>query len=178
MKLGTSWREPPTAFNITQPGIFGKTASGPKFLFMMSTEAPEKIPLPRIIITPWLINMMIGRVKIPNGLWTGFTPFIANTERQKCWMIFMIYLHNIFLKMKWSEFNHVWSGAAGKDLKPLAQEAFRWSIAWDKTLQDARQDFPDLPYTVEAPMMNITDVTIDATLTVSAENSDGPMADE
>src|SRR5699024_686381 len=81
-------------------------------------------------------------------------------------------------RMNWGEFIHFWSGAAGKDLKLLAKDAFGWSQSWEYELQQARETFPDLQYTVEAPTVNMTNRSVNAVLTVSKENSDGASGDE
>ena len=49
--------------------------------------------------------------------------------------------------MNWGEFVHFWSGAAGKNLKPLATGAFGWPDDWEKQFQKAQKDFPGVTYT-------------------------------
>ncbi|HVZ73069.1 MAG TPA: hypothetical protein VHJ20_11890 [Polyangia bacterium] len=48
--------------------------------------------------------------------------------------------------MNWGEFIHFMSGAAGRDLKPLATTAFHWPAAWDALYAQARTDFPQITY--------------------------------
>jgi hypothetical protein len=49
-------------------------------------------------------------------------------------------------RMNHGEFVHFWSGAAGKDLKPLAVQAFGWPQAWEAEWQKAKTDFPNITY--------------------------------
>ncbi len=44
--------------------------------------------------------------------------------------------------MNWGEYVHFMSGAAGRDLKPLATKAFGWPGEWEeKQHQKARTEF-------------------------------------
>jgi len=43
--------------------------------------------------------------------------------------------------MNWGEFVHFWSGAANKNLKPLATTAFGWPTSWENQFQQAQRDF-------------------------------------
>lgn len=81
-------------------------------------------------------------------------------------------------RMNWGEFIHFWSGAADKDLKPLAQDAFGWPRGWEYELQQAREQFPDMSYTIESSTTAMTNISLDATLTVNNENTDGPNGEE
>jgi hypothetical protein len=81
-------------------------------------------------------------------------------------------------RMNWGEFIHFWSGAANKDLKPLAKDAFGWSQGWEYELQRAREQFPDVSYPIESSSTDITNVSTAALLTVSKENTDGSDGDE
>ena len=49
-------------------------------------------------------------------------------------------------RMNWGEFIHFWSGAAGKDLKPLAEQAFGWPEEWTDQLYQAKADFDKITY--------------------------------
>ncbi|MFN8074197.1 MAG: hypothetical protein U0Q15_02115 [Kineosporiaceae bacterium] len=49
--------------------------------------------------------------------------------------------------LTWGEFVHFWSGAAGVDVRPIAEAAFGWTPEWDAQLQQARVDFPGVTYT-------------------------------
>ncbi|MGS2764306.1 hypothetical protein [Sinomicrobium sp. M5D2P9] len=49
-------------------------------------------------------------------------------------------------RMNWGEFIHFWSGAAGTDLKPLAQNAFGWSDEWENQLTEAKSTFHRITY--------------------------------
>lgn len=49
-------------------------------------------------------------------------------------------------RMNWGEFVHFWSGAAGTDLKPLAEEAFGWSDEWDDQLYTAKIEYDKITY--------------------------------
>lgn len=49
-------------------------------------------------------------------------------------------------RMNWGEFIHFWSGAAGKDLRPIAEDAFEWQDEWSDQLYEARVTFPDITY--------------------------------
>jgi len=44
--------------------------------------------------------------------------------------------------MNWGEFVHFWSGAAQKNLRPLATSAFGWPANWEQQWQTARSTFP------------------------------------
>jgi hypothetical protein len=79
--------------------------------------------------------------------------------------------------MNMGEFVHFFSGATHVDLLPLATTAFGWNDEWQSQLLDARADFPTLNYPFE-PVVYITDLTLDATLTVSADNGNGPQGVE
>ncbi|MDB4980852.1 MAG: hypothetical protein JWM82_1604 [Myxococcales bacterium] len=48
--------------------------------------------------------------------------------------------------LNWGEFVHFMSGAAHRDLKPLATTAFGWPPAWDAQYARARLDFPQITY--------------------------------
>jgi hypothetical protein len=49
-------------------------------------------------------------------------------------------------RMNWGEFIHFMSGAAGKDLRPLAKQAFGWPEEWDEEYRRARSEFPEITY--------------------------------
>jgi len=49
-------------------------------------------------------------------------------------------------RMNMGEFVHFWSGAAGVDLQPLAQEAFGWSSEWGSQLESAKETFVGINY--------------------------------
>ncbi|HEX3448402.1 MAG TPA: GDSL-type esterase/lipase family protein [Isosphaeraceae bacterium] len=49
-------------------------------------------------------------------------------------------------KMNWGEYIHFMSGAAGKDLRPLATRAFGWPAGWESQFQKARAEFPGVLY--------------------------------
>lgn len=84
-----------------------------------------------------------------------------------------VYAHD----MNMGEFVHFFSGAAGADLQPLAAAAFGWNDDWQEQLLDARADFPTLKYPFE-PVVNITDLTIGATVKVSKDNGNGAQGNE
>ncbi|GLS03628.1 hypothetical protein GCM10007860_07730 [Chitiniphilus shinanonensis] len=48
--------------------------------------------------------------------------------------------------LNWGEYIHFMSGAAGKDLKPLATQAFGWPADWETQFQQAKRDFPNIRY--------------------------------
>ena len=48
--------------------------------------------------------------------------------------------------MNWGEYVHFMSGAAGKDLKPLAEKAFGWTAAWEEQYKQARAEYPKVTY--------------------------------
>jgi hypothetical protein len=48
--------------------------------------------------------------------------------------------------LNWGEFVHFMSGAAHRDLRPLATTAFGWPPAWDALYAQARVDFPQITY--------------------------------
>ena len=48
--------------------------------------------------------------------------------------------------MTWGEYIHFTSGAAKKDLKPLATTAFGWPTDWDTQLAQAKQKYPQITY--------------------------------
>lgn len=48
--------------------------------------------------------------------------------------------------MTWGEYIHFTSGAAKKDLKPLATTAFGWPADWDTQLAQAKQKYPQITY--------------------------------
>jgi lysophospholipase L1-like esterase len=48
--------------------------------------------------------------------------------------------------MNWGEFIHFMSGAAAKDLRPLANQAFGWPAEWETQFQKARAEFPGVLY--------------------------------
>lgn len=49
-------------------------------------------------------------------------------------------------RMDMGEFVHFWSGAAGVDLQPLAEEAFGWPEEWDTQLANAKETFSGIQY--------------------------------
>jgi hypothetical protein len=49
-------------------------------------------------------------------------------------------------RMNWGEFIHFMSGAAHKNLKPLARKAFGWPAEWDDLYKKARDDFLEIKY--------------------------------
>jgi hypothetical protein len=49
-------------------------------------------------------------------------------------------------EMNWGEFIHFMSGAARKDLRPLARKAFGWPAEWEKQYRNARHEFPGIAY--------------------------------
>lgn len=79
--------------------------------------------------------------------------------------------------MNMGEFVHFFSGATGEDLQALATTAFGWNDEWQEQLLDARADFPTLNYPF-TPVVNITDLTTGATITVSKDNGNGPEGGE
>jgi hypothetical protein len=48
--------------------------------------------------------------------------------------------------LTWGEYIHFTSGAAKKDLKPLATAAFGWPADWETQYQKAKKDFPKITY--------------------------------
>jgi hypothetical protein len=48
--------------------------------------------------------------------------------------------------LNWGEFIHFMSGAARKDLTPLARKAFGWPPEWEEQHRKARDEFPGLAY--------------------------------
>ncbi|MES2742602.1 MAG: RICIN domain-containing protein [Pseudomonadota bacterium] len=48
--------------------------------------------------------------------------------------------------LNWGEYIHFMSGAAKKDLRPLARNAFQWQSAWDGQYAQAKRDFPAIQY--------------------------------
>ena len=48
--------------------------------------------------------------------------------------------------LNWGEFVHFMSGAAQKDLRPLARNAFGWPAEWDEQYRKARDEFPGVTY--------------------------------
>lgn len=55
--------------------------------------------------------------------------------------------NNYSRAMNWGEFVHFWSGAAGTDLKDMANNAFGWSDEWEAQYQKAKSDFRFEPTT-------------------------------
>lgn len=53
--------------------------------------------------------------------------------------------------MNWGEYVHFMSGAAGTDLKPLAEKAFGWPEEWEGQYRKAQNDFPDIKYRKAKP---------------------------
>ena len=49
-------------------------------------------------------------------------------------------------RMTWGEFIHFMSGAAHKDIRPLARKAFGWPAGWDDLYKSALRDFPRIKY--------------------------------
>jgi len=49
--------------------------------------------------------------------------------------------------LNYGEFFHFWSGAAGANLKELAQKAFGWTSQFQKEFEQALHDFPGVEYT-------------------------------
>jgi hypothetical protein len=76
--------------------------------------------------------------------------------------------------MNYGEFIHFWSGATGIDLKPLALSAFgsldEQGNNWTTQLNTAKTAFPNVSY--------LKDITSQATVSVSNENSGGASASE
>lgn len=70
------------------------------------------------------------------------------------------------------EFVHFWSGAAGEDVQPIAEEAFGWNDEYQEQLIQARTDFPNVNYDFPATS-EIVDVTEGAIVTVSNEHPNG-----
>uniref|UniRef100_A0AC34FKX3 Amidase domain-containing protein n=1 Tax=Panagrolaimus sp. ES5 TaxID=591445 RepID=A0AC34FKX3_9BILA len=52
-------------------------------------------------------------------------------------------------RMNMGEFVHFWSGATGTNLKEMATRAFGWTADWENQLNQAKKDFPNLPYDQE-----------------------------
>ena len=48
--------------------------------------------------------------------------------------------------LNWGEFVHFMSGAAKRDLRPLATSAFHWPVEWDALYAQARVDFQQITY--------------------------------
>jgi hypothetical protein len=48
--------------------------------------------------------------------------------------------------MNWGEYVHFMSGAAGRDLKPLATKAFGWPDEWERQYREAKKKFPLVRY--------------------------------
>ncbi|WP_246038613.1 carbohydrate-binding protein [Chitiniphilus eburneus] len=48
--------------------------------------------------------------------------------------------------LNWGEYIHFMSGAAGKDLKPMATQAFGWPAEREAQFQQAKRDFPNIRY--------------------------------
>jgi hypothetical protein len=48
--------------------------------------------------------------------------------------------------IKFGEFIHFWSGAAGVNLKDQATKAFGWSMEREQQLKNAQEDFPNIKY--------------------------------
>jgi hypothetical protein len=48
--------------------------------------------------------------------------------------------------LNWGELVHFMSGAARRDLRPLATSAFGWPAEWDALYAQARVDFPQITY--------------------------------
>jgi hypothetical protein len=51
--------------------------------------------------------------------------------------------------MNWGEFIHFMSGAAHKDLRPLARKAFGWPPERERHFQRAREEFPEIVYAAQ-----------------------------
>jgi hypothetical protein len=49
-------------------------------------------------------------------------------------------------RMNWGEFIHFMSGAAGKDVRPVAKKAFGWPVEWEKQYKEALAAFPEIHY--------------------------------
>jgi hypothetical protein len=49
-------------------------------------------------------------------------------------------------RMNPGEFIHFMSGAAGKDIRPVAKNAFGWPEEWEELYEKARADFPEIRY--------------------------------
>jgi hypothetical protein len=49
-------------------------------------------------------------------------------------------------RMNWGEFIHFMSGAAHKDIRPLARKAFGWPPEWNDLYRKACEDFPEITY--------------------------------
>jgi hypothetical protein len=49
-------------------------------------------------------------------------------------------------RMNWGEFIHFMSGAAQKDLRPLARKAFGWPADWEVEFSKARIEHPEIRY--------------------------------
>ena len=65
--------------------------------------------------------------------------------------------NGIYLRdLNWGEFVHFWSGAAGVDLQPTAQQALGWPAEWQQQLDQARREFPAVTY---APAQRTARVT-------------------
>jgi hypothetical protein len=75
------------------------------------------------------------------------------------------------------EFIHFYSAAVGDDLQELAESAFGWNTDWDTQLRQARADFPSVNYPFE-PTSEIVDLTGNASISVSVDNTGGPTAGE
>lgn len=74
--------------------------------------------------------------------------------------------------LTFGEFVHFWSGAAGEDIQPIAEEAFGWNDDFQQQLIQARTDFPNVNYPFE-PTSEIVDVTTGAVVSVNYERPEG-----
>jgi hypothetical protein len=49
-------------------------------------------------------------------------------------------------RMNWGEFIHFMSGAARKDVRPIAKKAFGWPPEWDEQYNRSRAQFDEIAY--------------------------------
>jgi len=109
-------------------------------------------------VTRWfnIANNARDNFPRPNTAWfkDWFYPIYSQYGETEVLNQFFTLLSNNFPKngqtyareMNWGEFVHFWSGAAGKNLKNLATDAFGWPTEWEQQFNTARANFPGVTY--------------------------------
>jgi len=108
--------------------------------------------------TRWYNMMITGSDNFPkpNTFWfrDWFYPIYSQNGESQVLNNFFVVLSQNFPKngnnysrdMNMGEFVHFWSGACGKNLQPLAENAFGWQLEWNTQFFNAKAEFPNIQY--------------------------------
>lgn len=129
-------------------GIWGDSAFAPIFHY----GTYSALGMTRLA-SQWKIEMETIKWDMPttDTYWSRdwFLPIYENYGEQEVIREFFKLIGEQFpddRKLNFGEFIHFFSGAAGADLKELAQSAFGWNETWEAELSRAREEFSTITY--------------------------------